>query len=693
MPLRSKGKAPSGYGGNPNVTYGDQSGAVNINNGHRREEANVDSTAGLRNKSWFVGAMPRKEVDIIICSKGAVGDWVVRESESQKGALVLVFRPVQPPGKNNVVLSKRIKFHSGMYCFENETKAYTTIEGMIKNDPVAKRAAGDLFGRGQPQPQPQRQQQPQQRRTSGQGRQNSGDGRTKSSYVESEDFGGFDEVQTPPAKAKPKRPKPQQQQQPQPSESFDDFGFDSPGEKKTPVKSAPARRSIKKSESFGGFGDNGEQEGFEVVVQKKTELTERLGMKGTLTCIVQSNKKLVLNGGSLQAPLSWVLTHMRRYGRESELFYFEAGRRCAPNGPGMVYLKTSDCDAIFDKVDAQVKVARAELKKQKEDETRVIQQAQARVKALEVAEDLKRKAAMEKHKKAAEAEARQRIDDERQKQEQLKREREATEKKAEEEAAAAAKKRAEKMKAGMIKKESIYESVGEIMKNAEKLEVSKQTEKKLVVKEQKDKYAGMFTAPKTEEPKHSKIWLALNPQPLAYQSIADRRDADEEKVTVTLGGQRDFNMMRNIMNEKAEETPNIDEEDEDYQEDPFSDNVACNAGDLEEMDEEDEEEDEDYDPDAYEEEDLVNDDVQDTMAMLMKMRAKRDEEEQKNKAALRAKFAEEKRIQQEALDKELAIIAAKKAIEDAAKEVKKEAAVKEALARMETELSFDFTFG
>ena len=58
-----------------------------------------------------------------------------------------------------------------------------------------------------------------------------------------------------------------------------------------------------------------------------------------------------------------------------------------------------------------------------------------------------------------------------------------------------------------------------------------------------------------------------------------------------------------------------------------------------------------------------------------------------------AKYAKEQQAEQEIIAKELAVIEARRKIENAEKEKKKEEAVIESQARMAKELKFDFSWG
>ena len=88
-----------------------------------------------------------------------------------------------------------------------------------------------------------------------------------------------------------------------------------------------------------------------------------------------------------------------------------------------------------------------------------------------------------------------------------------------------------------------------------------------------------------------------------------------------------------------------------------------------------------------------NQDVNDTMILLQEMRKKRDIEEKKHKAQMQAKFAAAKAIEDEERAKVLAVIEARRKIEQAEKEKKKDQDFKESQARMATEMTFNFSWG
>lgn len=377
--MRKARKAQAQPAFNPNVSYGDEHGALDVSGSvlRRRNSVSTDAAAVFRDKEWFLSTMARKKVDTTMQLKATPGDWVIRESESQAGALVLTFKAL-----NGQVHSKRIKFTNGLFCFDGDKKAYATIPLLVKADKNINRAAGDLFGRilprrkssnrgtkalqavealaaSQPQnSQPRKQRQPQQppveARTPSRERLDSLSG-----------FGGFEETSPEPAASAPIRK--------QGSEGFGGFGgFDD--DEPAPAPPARVSRSDRAgSEAFGGFDDEPAASppppapapapalnaGEFLVNCAETDLASALGLIGEGIIKVHETKRqfTVTNRYDSSAKESWTVTALRRYGRDEGKFYFEAGRRCA-SGEGMIYLASDDCDEIFEKVDAHVRSAR-----------------------------------------------------------------------------------------------------------------------------------------------------------------------------------------------------------------------------------------------------------------------------------------------------------------------------------------------
>lgn len=728
MPRRNKQDAPS-Y--NPNVAYGDQIGAMDVaddddtTGSFRRSSTNPDAANQFKNQDWFLSTMARKVVDKTMQTKSRPGDWVIRESESQAGALVMTFKAM-----NGHVHSKRIKFTKGLYLFEGDKKAYVSIPLLIKSDLNLKRPAGDLFGRtlkrnqsttSPPSPLDNAvnaQRRPSDRSPSSPSQSSSSpprghapDGYNPAPYVKgnqaqnnisrrrSDSFSGFGDVDTA-------QPPPQSRKE---SDAGGyGFGFDEEDtnandedfggfEEDTKTTRKPSLRAAPKSNRAPSIRSNQSApkrklvEGEFSVFCEATDLAKSLRMTGECTLSVHNVKRQfsIQSAFDSSAKQSWTVTALRRYGREDGKFYFEAGRRCA-SGEGMMFCVGPDFDAIFDLVDAHVKSARQAMRAAKAAQAKALQVANAARAAKAAAEDARRRAEMERLAKEAEALAKKQIAEEKRKAENSRREREEQARQAEEERKRISAERADKPKA----KESIYGSVAEIMTAAHALELSKEASSKLKIKDESgDKYASMFTAPK-EQPKHSKIWLALNPQPLAYQTRDDRQES-EDKIVMGAVGTRDFNMRRDMVQDAAMTVPkSISESPEDdtgfgmEQEVEIEDEADHIVDQIEESDDDD-----DYDPNAeVPEEELDNDDVTSFMAVLAKNRAQREKEEAENKRKLAEEYRQKEQARQKELDKELAVIAAKKKIEDEEKEREKDAAVAAAMASA-AQLSFDFTFG
>eukprot|EP01147_Barroeca_monosierra_P006590 gene6590-7529_t len=164
----------------------------------------------------------------------------------------------------------------------------------------------------------------------------------------------------------------------------------------------------------------------------------------------------------------------------------------------------------------------------------------------------------------------------------------------------------------------------------------------------KPKSTKLFEAPKG--PERSKIYQALNPQKLYYESRREKAEAEEEKEVVVLG-QRDYGFMK-------------DDEG----------NLLADR----ESDEEDVEEEEDYDPDNLPD----FGEYQDEMNRLREERARKQEERRDRlRAEYLAKKAEEERLRQEELKK----IAEKEKILSSTLEENSDKIVHVAQQRLETQ--------
>lgn len=196
----------------------------------------------------------------------------------------------------------------------------------------------------------------------------------------------------------------------------------------------------------------------------------------------------------------------------------------------------------------------------------------------------------------------------------------------------------------------------------------------------------------------SKIWKALNPRPLAYESPRQKAERAEGATVMdpSSTGRPDYAFLSDVKDQAAaaavEEAAVADGDDMDDFEDDDLDGFAEVDGPPDPVqevveEEESEEEEEDVDPASL---GGLDSDFMKTMAAN---RAKREKEEEERKAKLRAQHAAKQKIQDEVNAKELAIIRAEQAIEKKKKEEQKDKDVAEAKARMATELTFDFSFG
>lgn len=174
----------------------------------------------------------------------------------------------------------------------------------------------------------------------------------------------------------------------------------------------------------------------------------------------------------------------------------------------------------------------------------------------------------------------------------------------------------------------------------------------------------MFEAPKG--PQRSKIWEALNPQKLFYESRREKEEQEEDKIVVSMrggmlgssvkGGGIDFSYAR-------------DDEGNVIQE--------------EEQGDDDGEPEDDYDPNNLP-------DFGELQGVITEKRKEREALAEQRRAALRAEYEAKKAKEKAQLDEEIAKIRAHDAKLKASLEIGTDV-VKEAQARL-TEVTFDFTF-
>jgi hypothetical protein len=194
----------------------------------------------------------------------------------------------------------------------------------------------------------------------------------------------------------------------------------------------------------------------------------------------------------------------------------------------------------------------------------------------------------------------------------------------------------------------------------------------------------------------SKIWKALNPRPLAYESPRQKAERAEEATVMdpSSTGRPDYAFLSDVKDQAAAAAIEVAAEDdelggfEDDDLDGFAEvDGAPPPATAPVVSESEESEEEDVDPASL---GGLDSGFMKTMAAN---RAKREKEEEARKAKLRAAHAAKQKLEDEANAKELAIIRAEQAIERKKKEEQKDKDVAEAKARMATELTFDFSFG
>ena len=299
--------------------------------------------------------------------------------------------------------------------------------------------------------------------------------------------------------------------------------------------------------------------GFDVNVMNG-ELSRKMELEGMCQLIMSPERKLILkaaDGSGKQGV--WPVWLLRRYGVEKDVFYFESGRRCA-SGPGVLTFKSKQAVDIMKLVDQHQKAKKEEITRQRNEQSRAIAAAKKATRMQQETEEAEKQKAqdalMEKHRRQAEIQAKKEMEERRRAE------------------AKSAKERAEAEQRALAEKEQVYEDRAELLKRrdealamrkaaAAKLEMSKKEEEKLASATKTEAKASMFGAPKPVwgEGK-SKIWCALNPEPLAQKTLAERRAEDEDEV-VNIGllgaGSRDY-MSSNGIDEMDED--NLDEMDE-----------------------------------------------------------------------------------------------------------------------------------
>jgi len=452
---------------------------------------------------------------------------------------------------------------------------------------------------------------------------------------------------------------------------------------------------------------------FSVTVRDGVDVA-RLGLHGEAICTVGSDCTLSLRprGATHTRPDNrWPLPLLRRYGRRGTCFYFESGRRCA-SGPATLFLETAAIDAIFDAVEAQLATFRARTEGDRAIKANAIAALQEQKRAEEARAAAERAAAIAKYKKEAEKQVR------------LEQEAAAKSQRAREKVAEALKRRDE---ADRERRKSVSPSASTDARTtmiskrnsaaqlrheqARQLTLSKRAEAKLEPKTRTNA-ADLFGEGAAQEEEwgagKSKIWKALNPKPLYYETAKDRREKEEGARSLGIvGASRNFNVRRDML------TPELTTSGAAASTSVVSPPTITEEGDSEDGQQEVENADADDDDlaDQFDgtaddgggesdgEEDLGEDEDGEVgeldsglLAMLEKNRLQREQEAEDRQRKLKEEYARKQREKQEEIDKELAVIAVKKKLEQEKKERERDEAVKEAQARLENELVFDFTF-
>ncbi|XP_048066278.1 docking protein 2 [Megalobrama amblycephala] len=98
---------------------------------------------------------------------------------------------------------------------------------------------------------------------------------------------------------------------------------------------------------------------FKVTV-RRTEASERCGLKGTVLLRTDSDSLLLKEPKTGEVLYSWPYRFLRRFGRDKATFSFEAGRRC-DSGEGNFEFDTKQGNAIFQSVEAAINLHRVHL--------------------------------------------------------------------------------------------------------------------------------------------------------------------------------------------------------------------------------------------------------------------------------------------------------------------------------------------
>lgn len=326
--------------------------------------------------------------------------------------------------------------------------------------------------------------------------------------------------------------------------------------------------------------------------------------------------------------------------------------------------------------------------------------ARAAQKKKEAAEDARREVAIKRHSVDAQRLARDQREADKKEEVRLRQAREAAEVNKE----ATQRKRLSSFADGSRTASLITQREAEKQRSdrASKLSVDGKSEKRMSIR--KSSAESLFGKEEEWGAGKSKIWKALNPQPLAFQTARDRATREENKLVVDgtrKGHGADFLLLNTVAHEQTDLFA-AEEDDEGVADDesPLAALIRPTpplpaGGDgmnrTPVKNEEEEEGDEEVAAHAGgvgESGDLDGD----IEAMMMKMRAKREADEVSRQAKLREKFAAQKKSEQEELEKELAVIRAQQEMERQEQEQAKDKLVQDAHSQHE-ELVFNFAWG
>jgi len=623
----------------------------------------------LDRELWFVGNASQATVEKAL-ARAPAGDFVIRASARTPGAFVLMLKLTAVTG-----IQKRLLFSQGSYRIDGGMETYSSINQLLKSEPMAQRPARDLVV----------------------GVANGGTSSKRKSGREMlehamnlAEAGQADAaMQLVQAAVKMGVSERNVKVTREYVQSF------LPAEKRSAAAPSPSKASSPKAAPGRDTLNNGPVEAdpfgnLELNVNvRENEDSARLAIGGVCRCEVTSEAKLVLQAASGGKKHTWPLGYLRRYGRDPTVFYFESGRRC-PSGPATIYLETVHGEKIFQVVDKAVKEVIKAAQEKEDEKAAMMAKLREEKRQQEIIEDMQRKAAIAKHAASAMIEAKMRVKAQEARDRRAQKKRESEEKKKQEARAALEKDRSNHMK----RQQSVH--AARAAKAAELGDVSKKNVSKMDVKEAGG--TGMFgeKQPVWGEGK-SKIWLALNPQPLAYQTAADRREKEDGADDLGVLGQRSY-AFANEMNRDdddgsgamPERRPSMRASTTFEGEEEINDMADMSDGEISDLEDDDDDDEEEEEGD-YNDDDLALD--TDMMSQLEKGRAQREVEEKKRREELAAQYKREQQVIDDERNKELAIIEARRKLEEAAKNKEKDAAVKEAQTRMATELSFDFSWG